>query len=258
MTAHDGELGCYSEVNSATLALPTGVVTVQSAVLAIHGVLVMWASSDLSVLPAMPASSTTTVAASTTQSDSSSTESESSTTSSAPTAPTSSTVPTRTLTVTPLTTITESATQMTKSRTTDHASDAAAVTTDILSPESSSTSSATSTTSTTPSPASNPPQSLPPGTIAGISIGAIAGVAILAVLSALLIRRRRRRAQAYPNELEVRVFDSAAQFHEDKKKPWSPLSSSFGSRSRQTEMELSEADSRVVQPTISELEGNGR
>lgn len=61
----------------------------------------------------------------------------------------------------------------------------------------------------------------------------------------------------YSNKLDVRVFDTAAQFHEDKRR-WSPLSFSFGtaSGSGQTDVELSEADSRAVVPTISELEGN--
>lgn len=89
MTAHGEELGCYTEVDSATvLALPTGVVTVEDAMLAIHGVLVAWASSDLSILQAMPASSSMTLpapTASTTQSDHTSTESEGPTTPSAST-----------------------------------------------------------------------------------------------------------------------------------------------------------------------------
>ena len=57
MTARGAELGCYTDVEDETvLALPTGVVTVEGALLAIHGILVAWASSDLAVLPAVPGS----------------------------------------------------------------------------------------------------------------------------------------------------------------------------------------------------------
>ena len=259
MTAHNGELGCFTEVHSETvLALLTGVVTVKGAMLAMHGILVAWASSDLTVLPAMPGSSPTTHPTETSSNE----QHEFSTIPSAYASLTSSATPTSTLTITPLTTITESTTEKAESPMSDHAGGA---TQDTLTPEASSGPPAPSVTSATPSASafvtSHPSQHLPPAAVAGISIGAAAGVAILAGLTAAAVslRRRRRRAKMRSDGVDVRVFNSASAFHENKRR-WSELSSSFGtvsgSGSEQTDTEVSEADSRAVVPTISELEGN--
>ena len=265
MTAHNGELGCFTEVHSETvLALPTGVVTVKGAMLAMHGILVAWASSDLTVLPAMPGSSPTTHP---TETSSNEQQHEALTRLSAYALPTSIAISMQTLTVTPLTTITESATEKAGAQVSDHAGGATSVTQDIFTPDRSPSPPPTTITSiSTPASVSarlqpTPTHQLPPAAIAGISIGAAAGAAILAGLAAsvILFRRRRRRTKMHKYGVDVRVFDSATQFHEDKRR-WSELSSSFGtvsgSGSEQTDTEVSEADSRAVVPTISELEGN--
>jgi hypothetical protein len=62
------------------------------------------------------------------------------------------------------------------------------------------------------------------------------------------------------NAVDVRVFDSASEFHEDKRR-WSQLSSSFGtasgSGSGHTDVgDVSEADSRTAMLDVAELEGN--
>jgi len=259
MTAHNGELGCFTEVHSETiLALPTGVVTVKGAMLAMHGILVAWASSDLTVLPAMPGPSPTTHPTETSSNE----QHEFSTIPSAYASLTSSATPTSTLTITPLTTITESTTEKAESQMSNHAGGA---TQDTLTPEASSSPPSPSVTNATPSASafvtSHPSQHLPPAAIAGISIGAAAGVAILAGLAAsvILFRRRRRRRKMHKHRVDVRVFDSASEFHEDKRR-WSELSPSFGtvsgSGSEQTDTDVSEADSRAVVQTIAELEGN--
>lgn len=266
MTAHNGELGCFTEVDQETLlALPTGVVTVKSVMLAMHGVLVAWASSDLPLLPAVPGSSPATNSIETTSNE----HIETSTTTSAYVSPPSSATSTHTVTATPIPTITESTTSKAESQISNPAADAASVTQGTLTPEPSSSPLSTSITSTFPSTsASAPPHSthnLRPSAIAGISIGAATGSAILAGLAAsiILFRRRRRRAKAHRNGVDFRVFDSASEFHEDKRR-WSQLSSSLGttsgsgsgsgSGSRGTD--VSEADSRAVMLGVAELEGN--
>jgi predicted acylesterase/phospholipase RssA len=112
--------------------------------------------------------------------------------------------------------------------------------------------------STTPHSTHN----LRPSAIVGISIGAVASVAILAGLAAstVVFRRRRRRAKSRNHEVDFRVFDSASEFHEDKRR-WSQLSSSFGtasgSESRPRDIEdASEAEYITVMLGVAELEGN--
>ena len=261
-TAHHGELGCFTEVHSETvLALPTEFATVKDAMLAMHGILVAWASSDLSVLPAMPGSSPTNRPIEM----SSDGQREPSTTLSAHASPTSNAISPHTLTVTPLMTVTESMTEKAEPQISDSAGEPASVTQDTLTPEGSLSAPPTSITSasapTSVSATPHPTHHLPPSAIAGISIGAAAVVATLAGLaaSAILFRRRRRRAKTHVSGVDVRIFDSASEYHEDKRR-WSELSSSFGTASRggseQAEAEVSEADSRAVVPTVSELEGD--
>lgn len=230
--------------------------------LAMHGFLVAWASSDSSVLPAMPGSSSTIHSAETSSNEQ---RHEASRTLSACDLPTSSATSMQTLTVTPLATITESATEKAESQTSDPAGDATPLIPETLAPEPSSSSSPTSVTSTSPSVSvsatPHPTHHLPPGAVAGISIGAAAGAAVLVGLTAAAVpfRRRRRCARMSNDGVDVRVFDSASENHEDKRR-WSELSSSFGtvsgSRSEQTDTEVSKADSRAVVPTMSELEGS--
>ena len=225
-----------------------------------HGVLVAWASSDLSVLPAMPGSSATTRPLETTSNG----QHETSTTLSAYASPTSSAASTQTLTITPLGTTTEATTENAESQISDPVGDATSVAQETVTPEPSSSLPLASITGTSPSAlisaTPNPASHLPPSSIAGISIGAAASIAILAGLAASAIlfrRRRRRRASAYQDLIDFRVFDTASEFHEDKRR-WSQLSSSFGTASGrgsgQTDTEVSEADSRAV--GVSELEGN--
>lgn len=264
MTAHNGEMGCFTEVDDETvLALPTGVITVKGAMLAMHGVLVAWASSDLSVLPAMPGSSPTTRAIETTSTE----QHETSRTSSICTSPTPSATSTHTVATAPPTRITDSTTEGAESQVSDPAGDAASVTQETLKPDPSSSSPSTVAASTSPSPSvsitPNSANKLRPSAIAGISIGAAASVAILAGLaaSAILFRRRRqRRAKSRYDQVDFRVFDSASEFHEDKRR-WSQLSSSFGtasgSGSGHTDVgDVSEADSRTAMLDVAELEGN--
>lgn len=135
MTAHDGEMGCFMEVNEETvLALPTEVVTVKNIMLAMHGVLVACASSDLSVLPAMPGSSPTTPPVETTSNE----QHETSTTSSICTSPTPSATSTHTVATAPLLTSTESTTDKAESQISDSAGDETIVAQDTLTPEPSS------------------------------------------------------------------------------------------------------------------------
>lgn len=264
MTAHGGgELGCFTQARSKTaLALPTGgVVAVQNVMLGVHGVLVAWASSDLSMLPAMPASSTTGPA------QPPSTERSTSSPASISTRPNHTS--TATVTITPLITITTSTTRSAESITrsaephvNQPAGDAAPVPENGLSTTTSPVPPAPSA-ATIPSPTPLPPQSLPPRVIAGISIGAAAGVVMLGglIILAVLIRRRHR-AKTYGKgngNVDVRVFETASQFHEDKRR-WSQLSSSFGTASgsgQQLDVDVSEADSRAVVVPIAELGGGG-
>jgi hypothetical protein len=94
-----------------------------------------------------------------------------------------------------------------------------------------------------------------------MTVGAVVGIAILAGLAAsvVLFHRRRRRARAHRNDVDFRVFDSASEFHEDKRR-WSQLSSSFGtasgSGSGSGRTDVSEADSRTAMLYVAELEGN--
>lgn len=260
MTAHNGELGCFMEIHSETvLALPTGVVTVRGAMLAMHGILVEWASKDLSVLPAMPGSSPTTRPIETSSDE----QHEASTTLSAYAAPTSNAISMHTRTITPLITITESETEKAESQMSDGAGGATSLTQDTLTSEASFSSPPTSVTiAYPPAAASATPHSthlLPPGAIAGISISATASIAILVGLaaSAIRFRRRRRRARMHSSGVDVRVFDSASEYHEDKRR-WSQLSSSFGtvSRSGSGQTDVSEADTSAVTMGVAELEGS--
>lgn len=148
MTAHHGEMGCFTQVDEETvLALPTGVVTVKSVMLAMHGVLVAWASSDSSVLPAMPGSSPTTRAIETTSTE----QHETSTTSSISTSPTLSATSTHTLTTTPTITSTGSTTERAESQISGPAGDETIVAQDTLTSEPSSGQPPTSVTYTSPS-----------------------------------------------------------------------------------------------------------
>ena len=260
MTAHNGELGCFAEIHSETvLALPTGIVTVKGAMLAKHGILVEWASNDLSVLPAMPGSSPTTRPVETSSDE----HHEASTTLSAYASPTPSAISMHTRTITPLITITGSGTEKAESQMSDPAEGATSLTQDALTPEASFSSPPTSITSASPSAAasamSRPTHHLPPGAIAGISISAVASIAISAGLaaSAIRFRRRRRRARMHSSGIDVRVFDSASEYHEDKGR-WSQLSSTFGtvSHSGSGQTDVSEADSSAVMMGVAELEGS--
>lgn len=260
MTAHNGELGCFAEIHSETvLALPTGVVTVKGAMLAMHGILVEWASNDLFVLPAMPGSSHTTRPIET----SSDGQHEASTTLSAYALPTSNAISTHTRTITPLITITESEMEKAESQMSDGAGGATSLTQDTLTSEASLSSPQTFITSASPSAAASAtPHTayhLPPGAIASISISAAASIAILAGLaaSAIRFRRRRHRARSHSGGVDVRVFDSASEYHENKRR-WSQLSSSFGtvSRSGSGRTDVGEADSSAVVMGVAELEGS--
>jgi hypothetical protein len=252
-------MGCFTEVHGETvLALPTGVVTVKDAMLAMHGVLVAWASSDLTVLPAMPGSSPTTRPLETTSNE----QHEASTTPFDYGSSASSATSTHTPAIAPLTVATESTTEKAESQISDPAGDVTSVTQETAIPEPSPDSPPTSITNTSPtasiSATPQPTHHLPPSSIAGITIGAAASIAILAGLAASAIlfrRRRRRRAIAYQDLIDFRVFDTASEFHEDKRR-WSQLSSSFGTASGRGsgQTEVSEADSRAV--AVSELEGN--
>lgn len=232
----------------------------KGAMLAMHGILVAWASSDLSLLPAIPGSAATTHPIETSPNEQ---QYEASTTLSDYASPTSNAISAHTLTVTPLITITESTTKKAEPQISDPSTDATSVAQDALTPEQSPSSPHISLTSTSPSKSvsatPHSPHHLPPAVIAGISIGAAAGVAILAGLaaSAVLFRRRRRRAKARRNEVDAPVLGSASECHEDKRR-WSELSSSFGTASgrgsEQTNTEVFQADSRAVVTTISELE----
>lgn len=260
MTAHHDEMGCFMEVHSETaLALPTGVVTVKGAMLAMHGILVEWASSDSSVLPAMPSSSLTTRPVETSSDE----QHEVSTTRSTYALPTSNAMLTHTRTITPLIAITESTTEKAESQMSDGARGATSLTQNALTPEASFSSPPTSITSASPPAAASatprPSHHLPPGAIAGISISTAASIAILAGLAALAIRfrRQRRRARMHSSGVDVRVFDSASEYHEDKRR-WSQLSSSFGtvSRSGSGRTDVSAADSSAVVMGVAELEGS--
>jgi hypothetical protein len=132
------------------------------------------------------------------------------------------------------------------------------------------------TTNASPSLTTQQSRPLQPSTIAGISIGAAAGFVLLASLIALAVlarrRRQRRRAKAY-DKVDVRVFDSAAEWKDDKRR-WSGFSSledeavgcgpdacedgevvGHGSDACDDgEGVVSEADSRVVGGFVAELQ----
>lgn len=233
--------------------------------LAVHGVLVAWASSDLAVLPAVPGSAATTGPTETTSNG----QHEASTTPSGYASLTSSVTSPDTNSGTSPVTIMKSTTEKAESQISGPAGGTTSATQNTLTAEPPFSLPAPESITSTPPSASTSTTSqithhLPPATIAGISIGAVASIAILAglITSAILFRRRRRRAKAHNNEVDFRVFDSASEFHEDKRR-WSELSSSFGtvsgreSGSGRTEIgEVSEADSRTLMLGVAELEGD--
>lgn len=142
--------------------------------------------------------------------------------------------------------------------------------TTTISPSSSSTSTGTSpspsgTTSEGPHPTSSnaaeanstpnlttdPTPKLTPSVIIGISAGAVAGALVLVGLTALAVLCRRRQRRRLSNEnLEVRVFDSATEFYDDKRR-WS-----VGSSDAAGVGVVAEADSRPVVRGRAELEGD--
>lgn len=218
MTAHgSGELGCFTHVDSPTsLALPTEGTIVQDVVLGVHGVFVAWASSDaLQSRPTLTAATPTPTSASLTRTTSPSTSS---------TLAITSPSPSRTTPETP------------------HASSS-----NPSQPTNAAEANSTPSLTTTPSP------KLAPSIIIGISAGAVAGALALVGLSVLAILCRRRRCRRLSNEsVEVRVFDSATEFYDDKRM-WSVGSSADAVGAG---IMVAEADSRAVVGGRAELEGD--
>lgn len=266
MSVSGDDHSCHTTLSGQTVLAappPEGTFRISDPLVAVHGILIAFASSDASLIKtedAAPSSSATLASSttSTTQSDD-------------PTA-TTSTGSTVVVTAFQTTTLTQSSTTITRTspRTTTLAEGLA----------SSSFSSSIVSVSTRnsgdepPSPGEIPPR-LSSGTMAGIGVGATAAVVALAGLIALtILRRRRRRKQAkkYSNPLDVRVFDTASEFNEDKKhwllrfSPLSPSSPQFSDTKSQpspvlqTENhglgieEVQEADSRCVGREAAELE----
>ncbi|KAM0715708.1 hypothetical protein Q7P37_009208 [Cladosporium fusiforme] len=60
MTARDGEMGCYSQVDGeTTIVVPTGSIVVQDVLLAVHGILVAWDEDDASLFDGVTSEATT-------------------------------------------------------------------------------------------------------------------------------------------------------------------------------------------------------
>jgi hypothetical protein len=308
MTAHSGDLGCFSEVSTETvLAAPGGDVKVRNVVLAAHGVYVAWAERDLSILPARAGeaatavgtqrtvgstTTATTTASSDATSSSSVADSDSLSSSSSPSVST----PTSPAYVSATATAAASSSFATagplSGKTTEYA------TTELPKPQMTNlaggdmasapqTLLSSTTTSTPPDPRTTNPSTssttqqahpLPPSTIAGISIGAAAGLFILTSLIAIAVLARRRRlrlrSKAY-DKVDVRVFESAAEWKDDKRR-WSGFSD-FGGEVGGCGADacddgegfvleadacddgkgvVSEADSRVVSGFVAELQGD--
>jgi hypothetical protein len=218
MTARDGELGCFSEVTTETLlALPTGASMVRNVMLAVHGVYVAWAERDLSILPAQAGEVATAVGAEETTIDSATTATATSSAEDADSS--SSSTPTSEQSRSPsppafisasitageeATSITTTLSGMTTESTTTRPSKLQM--TDLAGGEMASVTQYTRSSTPPDPPIANASpsitdqqaQALPSSTIAGISIGAAAGVLILASLIAIAVLARRRRLRRRP------------------------------------------------------------
>lgn len=113
------------------------------------------------------------------------------------------------------------------------------------------TSSNAAEANSTPHLTTDPIPKLTPSVVIGISAGAVAGALVLVGLTALAVLCRRRQRRRLSNEnLEVRVFDSATDFYDDKRR-WS-----VGSSDATGVGGVAEADSRPVVGGRAELEGD--
>lgn len=265
MSVSGDDHSCHTTLTGQTVLAappPEGTFRISDPLVAVHGILIAFASSDASLIKTEDAapSSSATLASSTTP-----------TTQSYDLTATTSTGSTVVVTAFQTTTLTQSSTTITRT---------SPRTTSFIAGLASSSFSSYITASTRnsgdepPSPGEIPPR-LSSGTMAGIGVGATAAVVALAGLIALTILRRRRRhkqAKKHSNPLDVRVFDTASEYNEDKKhwllrfSPLSPSSPQFSDTKSQPSPVLQtenhglgieavqEADSRCVGREAAELE----
>ncbi|KAF2095153.1 hypothetical protein NA57DRAFT_59897 [Rhizodiscina lignyota] len=209
----DGGLGCSTALSDPmVLQLPDGPMVASSGQLvAMHGIYIEYASSDLKVLPATTTSSSTTTS---TTSSSRLPHTTMSTVSSKSTVSSQTPRPAKTVsaTVTPSTSSTSaSGSASSTSSTSTSASSTSASSTSALS-TSASTSSTSSSASASASPTASTHESLSTGAQAGIGVGvSLAGLALIASAIWAVFRWRRRPQLVEPeNQGMIQYYNGPA------------------------------------------------
>lgn len=251
MTAHPGEMGCYTKVDTAIeLVLPVETVTVQDVTLAIHGVYVAW--KDAEMASTQPAVTTTTTLPSST---SLSTQIKAQETSSSSSDRVSKTKSPAITTEDDVAHAKEIAVHESRSTTASSLESVASPTHDRQPKPILSTPTVAASVPTTPASTKvQQAQAMPSGVIAGIAVGGLVGACAIVGFFTLAAVTCRRQAKRYA-AVSVQVFDTPSDF-QDGKQRWSYFSLVVGSSDNGNSNVVSEADSRAVSGTVAELEGD--